>query len=141
MTLRRLRVLIKGLPSDSLYVSKLRGITDGRRWGDMQELLASMYDISLAQYGVAYVGVTSKKPPNMKPYPRPERLDHRKADPEEANAEAETLLELWSSGALADQAPPGHAKWIKGAPADHRNGLLPSGIEDLPETGETTTTE
>ncbi|MFE4651528.1 hypothetical protein [Streptomyces sp. NPDC056707] len=141
MTLRRLRVLIKGLPSDSLYVSKLRGTTDGRRWGDMQELLASLYDISLGQYGVAYVGVTNKKPPSMKPYPRPERLDHRKATAEEATAEAERLLELWASGALADQQTPGHTKWIEGVPADHRNGLLPSGIEQLPATGETTTTE
>ncbi|MEV1096486.1 hypothetical protein AB0I87_13575 [Streptomyces sp. NPDC049952] len=141
MTLRRLKVLINGLPSNSMYKAKLRGITDGQRWGDVEYLLAFLADMLQAQYGVAYVGVTNKTPPPMTPYPRPEFVSQAEIRDEEANAKAEELLGLWSSGALQIEQPAGPPTWIDGAPADHRNGLLPSGIEQLPETGGTTTTE
>ncbi|WP_413757208.1 hypothetical protein [Streptomyces sp. MMBL 11-3] len=139
MTLRRLRVLMNGLPSHSMYKAKLRGITDGQRWGDVEYLLAFIADMLQAQYGVAYVGVTNKQPPSMTPHPRPEYVSRATAEDEDANAQAEALLELWSSGALESQAIE-QTGWINGTPADHR-GLLPSGIEQLPETGGTTTTE
>ncbi|MFD8472050.1 hypothetical protein ACFV2E_08335 [Streptomyces globisporus] len=139
MTLRRLRVLMNGLPSHSMYKAKLRGITDGQRWGDDTYLLAFIADMLQAQYGVAYVGVTNKQPPSMNPYPRPKYASRAAAEREDANAEAEALLELWSSGAL-ESRDIDQTGWIDGAPADHR-GLLPSGIEQLPVTGGTTTTE
>ncbi|MGW0854180.1 hypothetical protein [Streptomyces sp. NPDC002690] len=137
MTLRRLKVLINGLPSSSMYKAKLRGVTDGQRWGDVEYLLAFMADMLQAHYGVAYVGVTGKQPTTMAPYPRPEYASRAAA--EDADARAEALLEAWSSGALETQAGP-QPEWIDGAPADHR-GLLPSGIDQLPATGGATTTE
>ncbi|MFI1409417.1 hypothetical protein ACH4Y0_05725 [Streptomyces sp. NPDC020707] len=140
MTHRRLRVLMNGLPSHSMYKAKLRGITDGQRWGDDTYLLAFIADMLQAQYGVAYVGVTGKQSPSMTPYPRPEFVSRTAVEEESANARAEAYLELLSSGALEGQQAPDQSAWIEGAPADHR-GLLPSGIEQLPETGGTTTTE
>ncbi|MFJ8508635.1 hypothetical protein [Streptomyces avermitilis] len=138
MTLRRLRVLMNGLPSNSMYKAKLRGVTDGQRWGDDTYLLAFIADMLQAIYGVEYVNTTGKQPPSMNPYPRPEYTSRAAAEVEDANAQAEALLELWSSGALENQAV-SQSGWIDGAPADHR-GLLPSGIEQLPATGGATTT-
>jgi hypothetical protein len=109
MTVRRLKVLIAGLPSHSLYKSRLRGITDGQRWGDETYLLAFIADMIQAQYGVAYVGVTNKQPPQMTPYPRPETEADlaRRAEEAQADARAEDYLELLSSGALEGREAPG----------------------------------
>ncbi|MEV5429113.1 hypothetical protein [Streptomyces sp. NPDC052701] len=107
MTVRRLKVLIAGLPSHSPYKAKLRGITDGQRWGDETYLLAYIADMLQAIYGVSYVGVTNKQPPQMTPYPRPEADQRETAEEAEANARAEDYLELLSSGALEGQQVPG----------------------------------
>ncbi|WP_405459703.1 hypothetical protein OG786_20935 [Streptomyces sp. NBC_00101] len=128
---------MNGLPSHSVYKAKLRGITDGQRWGDVEHLLAFIADMLQAHYGVAYVGVTGKQPTTLTPYPRPEYAS--RAEAEDADARAESLLEAWSSGALEIQAGP-QPGWIDGAPADHR-GLVPSGIDQLPTAGSATTTE
>jgi hypothetical protein len=137
--MRQLKVLIDGLPSHSLYKAKLRGVTDGQRWGDLEYLLAFIADMLQAQYGVAYVGVTHKQPPQMAPYPRPEMVERGTAEAAQANARAEEYLELLANGALAGQKAPGESGWISGTPAD-RVRLLPSGVEQLPETGGATTT-
>ncbi|MGW0136238.1 hypothetical protein [Streptomyces sp. NPDC003299] len=133
MTVRRLRVLMAGLPSNSLYKARLRGITDGQRWGDAEYLLAFIADILQAQYGVQYVGVTHKKPPQMNPYPRPELEDREAPEAEQANARAEEYLELLSSGALAGQST-SSSGWVEGAV-----GSIPTGMEQLPGTGDTAT--
>ncbi|MFD0210810.1 hypothetical protein ACFVH9_17155 [Streptomyces hirsutus] len=140
MTPRRLRVLINGLPSDSLYKSKLYGIANGQRWGLRDSMLANMHDLLVAHFGVAYVGVTHKQPPKIDTFPRPEtEADlERKAVEAEKNARAEDYLELLSSGALAGQQAPGTSDWVDGIPADRPP--LPSGTEQLPEAGGTTTT-
>jgi hypothetical protein len=124
MTVRRLRVLIDGLPSHSLYKARLRGIADGQRWGDETYLLAFIADMLQAQYGVSYVGVTHKSPPQMTPYPRPEtKADvEKKAAEAMANARAENYLDLLSSGALEGQQAPGQ---ISGAAAP---GLIPRSL-------------
>ncbi|MEU6635706.1 hypothetical protein [Streptomyces rochei] len=126
MTVRRLKVLIAGLPSHSLYKTRLRGIADGQRWGDETYLLAFIADMLQAQYGVAYVGVTNKQPPQMTPYPRPETEADvsRKAEEAQANARAEDYLELLSSGALAGQQAPGQMSGT-GDP-----GLIPRSLPD-----------
>ncbi|MER6748053.1 hypothetical protein ACFW6C_09250 [Streptomyces fungicidicus] len=105
MTIRRLKILIAGLPSHSLYKARLRGITDGQRWGDETYLLAFIADMLQAQYGVAYVGVTNKQPPQMTPYPRPETEADvaRRAEEAQANNRADAYLELLSSGVLEGQ--------------------------------------
>ncbi|MFE0451597.1 hypothetical protein ACFW2D_09950 [Streptomyces sp. NPDC058914] len=107
MTVRRLKVLIDGLPSHSLYKARLRGIADGQRWGDETYLLAFIADMLQAQYGVSYVGVTNKQPPQMTPYPRPEREERETREQVEANTRAEDYLELLQSGALEGQQAPG----------------------------------
>ncbi|MFF9210483.1 MULTISPECIES: hypothetical protein [unclassified Streptomyces] len=133
MTVRRLRVLIDGLPSNSRYKARLRGITDGQRWGDAEYLLAFIADMLQAQYGVQYVGVTHKKPPQMNPYPRPELEDCEAPEAAQANARAEEYLELLSSGALAGQRT-SSSGWVEGAV-----GSIPTGKEQLPRTGDAAT--
>ncbi|MFE7029445.1 hypothetical protein ACFU9Y_03980 [Streptomyces sp. NPDC057621] len=138
MTPRRLRVLINGLPSDSLYRSKVGGITDGQRWGLRDSMLANIHDLLVAQFGVAYVGVTHKQPPKIDAFPRPTFASGKTREDAQANARAEEYLELLSSGALAGQEAPGAHRWINGIPADRQT--LRSGTEQLPETGGATTT-
>jgi hypothetical protein len=140
MTPRRLKVLIAGLPSDSLYKSTVCGITDGQRWGLRDSVLANIHDLLVASFGVAYVGVTGKQPPKINTFPRPETeadLERKAAEAEE-NARAEDYLALLSSGALAGQEAPGASGWVNGLPT-HRP-QLPEGTEQLPQTGGTTTT-
>ncbi|MER6112431.1 hypothetical protein [Streptomyces hirsutus] len=138
MTPRRLRVLINGLPSDSLYRSKLGGITDGQRWGLQHSMLANIHDLLVAHFGVAYVGVTSKQPPKIDTFPRPAFTGRQTREDAQANARAEEYLELLSSGALSGQQAPGAPRWVNGIPANRQ--AEPSGTEKLPEAGGTTTT-
>ncbi|MGW3154002.1 hypothetical protein [Streptomyces sp. NPDC001089] len=138
MTVRRLRVLINGLPSDSLYRSKVNGITDGQRWGLRDSMLANVHDLLVAIFGVIYVQTTHKQPPKIDTFPRPTFKGSETREVAQANARADEYLELLSSGALEGHQAPGSSGWVNGIPA-HRQAL-PSGTEQLPETGGTTTT-
>ena len=78
LTLRKVSVLVAGLPSDSLTMSAMAPALanlpepDGtpRQWSTEAHLLASVVD-AVTQLTVAYVGAHSKSTPKWEPMPRP----------------------------------------------------------------------
>jgi hypothetical protein len=81
LTWRRLRVLLDGLPAESLWWTALRqlprakvqpaGDIDGIRWGTVHDLLAALIDATnQVQWTLEQVNST-KRVPAPKPFPRP----------------------------------------------------------------------
>ena len=84
LTLRRLRVLLDGLPPDSLWWTAMRhrpdapppqpgrGDVEAVRWGTSHELLAALIDATNAVGWAVFQSQSRKKIPPPKPFPRPQ---------------------------------------------------------------------
>lgn len=89
LTFRRLRVLLNGLPPESLWWTALRaqapadvtpaGDIDQIRWGTIHDLLAALIDATHEVAWVTRAANSSKKVPPPAPFPRPGTRRSRRA--------------------------------------------------------------
>lgn len=96
LTWRRLKVLLNGLPPESLWCTQLRReappevvVSDdisGMRWSTIHDLLASLIDATNAvQWTLVKVNST-KAPPPLQPFPRPGSKTRRRGMSAKARA-------------------------------------------------------
>lgn len=99
LTLRRIRVLIGGLPADSLLATAIRqmpgapapqGDIDDVRWGTVHELMAAQIDAMNRVGWAVFQSQSDKKIPEPKPFPRP-----GKAKPRGMSAENRNRIQGW----------------------------------------------
>lgn len=96
ISLRRMIVLVKGLPASSRVRAAMAGDENGSRWGDVEHLLAVLVDsVNFLTQVTAYKG--SGRKPTGPPPPLPRPGDEPRRDPE-ADARAREYIALMAPG-------------------------------------------
>lgn len=88
MTLRELKMLVKGLPLNSMLKAKLSGDDEDQRWSIDTHILAATHDFVVNHYASEFYKAGSKPPFNPRDARIPRPGEKRAAENAQANAVA-----------------------------------------------------